>query len=54
MSGSSQSQQLLIKATALYHSGDYRQAIQVWQEVLSQDPQNQRALKDPDGLALPG
>ncbi len=45
MTGSSQSQQLLIKATALYHSGDYRQAIQVWQELLSQDPQNQRALE---------
>jgi len=45
MSGSSQAQQLVIKATALYHSGDYRQAIQVWQELLSQDPQNQRALE---------
>ncbi|MCI0656153.1 MAG: hypothetical protein L0170_03680, partial [Acidobacteria bacterium] len=45
MSGSSQTQQLLNKATALYHSGDYRQAIQVWQELLSQDPQNQRALE---------
>src|SRR5262245_22681957 len=45
MSGSSQLQQLMTKATALYHSGDYRQAIQVWQELLSQDPQNQRALE---------
>jgi len=43
MSGSSQSQQLLTKATALYHSGDYRQAIQVWQELLTLEPQNQRA-----------
>ena len=43
MSGSSQSQQLLSEATALYHSGDYRQAIQVWQELLEQDPDNQRA-----------
>jgi tetratricopeptide (TPR) repeat protein len=43
MSGSSQNQQLLSKATALYHSGDYREAIQVWQEVLQQDPENQRA-----------
>ena len=45
MSGSTQAQQLLIKATALYHSGDYRQAIQVWQELLAQEPQNQRALE---------
>ena len=45
MSGSNQSQQLLTKATALYHSGDYRQAIQIWQEVLSLDPKNQRALE---------
>jgi thioredoxin-like negative regulator of GroEL len=43
MSGSSQNQQLLSKATALYHSGDYREAIQVWQEVLQRDPENQRA-----------
>src|SRR5713101_9729858 len=36
-------QQLLLKATAFYHSGDYQQAIQVWQEILSADPKNQRA-----------
>jgi tetratricopeptide (TPR) repeat protein len=43
MSGSIQSQELLTKATALYHSGDYREAISAWQEVLHQDPENQRA-----------
>jgi len=36
-------QQLLLKATAFYHSGDYQQAIQAWQEILSADPKNQRA-----------
>ncbi|PYQ10717.1 MAG: hypothetical protein DMH00_10175, partial [Acidobacteria bacterium] len=43
MPGTNQPQQLIGKATALYHSGEYREAIQVWQEVLRQDPDNQRA-----------
>jgi len=44
-STSSETQQLLTKATALYHSGDYQQAIQVWQEILAQEPKNQRAIE---------
>ena len=43
MSGTALANQLNLKATALYHSGDYRQAIQVWQEALRADPENQRA-----------
>ncbi len=43
MSGTALANQLNLKATALYHSGDYRQAIQVWQEALQADPENQRA-----------
>src|SRR5262245_54725544 len=43
MSGTSLANQLNLKATALYHSGDYRQAIQIWQEALQADPENQRA-----------
>src|SRR5215470_7724759 len=44
-SSSSQTQQLLTKATALYHSGDYQQAIQVWQEIFALEPKNQRAME---------
>lgn len=36
-------QQLLNKATACYHSGEYQEALQIWQEVLDTDPTNQRA-----------
>jgi tetratricopeptide (TPR) repeat protein len=36
-------QRLLTEATAHYHSGGYRQAIEIWQEVLASDPNNQRA-----------
>ncbi|HEU5181536.1 MAG TPA: hypothetical protein VFW45_12170 [Candidatus Polarisedimenticolia bacterium] len=43
MSGTALANQLNLKATALYHSGDYRQAIQIWQEALQADPENQRA-----------
>jgi tetratricopeptide (TPR) repeat protein len=45
MSSATQIQQLLNRATALYHSGDYKQAIQVWQEILAQEPRNQRAME---------
>jgi tetratricopeptide (TPR) repeat protein len=43
MTGTALANQLNLKATALYHSGDYRQAIQIWQEALQADPENQRA-----------
>jgi tetratricopeptide (TPR) repeat protein len=43
MPSASAIQQLLAKATSLYHSGDYRQAIEVWQEILQADPNNQPA-----------
>jgi tetratricopeptide (TPR) repeat protein len=43
MSGHPSIQQLLTEATARYHSGDYRQAIQSWQQVLASEPNNQRA-----------
>jgi tetratricopeptide (TPR) repeat protein len=36
-------QQLLQEATSLYHSGNYRQAIDAWRKVLSSEPNNQRA-----------
>ncbi len=36
-------QQLLSKAAAFYHAGDYQQAVQVWNEILNLDPSNQRA-----------
>src|SRR5437867_2359778 len=36
-------QQLLSKAAAFYHTGDYQQAVQVWNEILNLDPSNQRA-----------
>jgi tetratricopeptide (TPR) repeat protein len=36
-------QQLLSKATAFYHAGDYQQAVQAWKEILDLDPSNQRA-----------
>ncbi len=34
---------LLAEASRLYNEGSYRQAIQKWQEVLGQDPANQKA-----------
>ena len=43
MSETALANQLNLKATALYHTGDYRQAIQIWQEALQADPENQRA-----------
>ncbi|HEV8335338.1 MAG TPA: hypothetical protein VGR67_02865 [Candidatus Polarisedimenticolia bacterium] len=36
-------QQLLQEATSLYHSGNYRQAIEAWRKVLASEPNNQRA-----------
>ncbi len=36
-------QQLLTDATAKYHTGDYRQAIQIWQKILLSEPGNQKA-----------
>jgi len=38
-------QQLLTEATAHYHSGKYREAIQMWQQVLASEPGNQRATE---------
>ena len=38
-------QQLLTEATAHYHSGEYREAIRMWQQVLAQEPGNQRATE---------
>jgi len=38
-------QQLLAEATAHYHSGKYREAIQMWQQVLASEPGNQRATE---------
>ena len=43
MSGQGQMQELTARAAALYHSGDYQQAIQIWQELLQIDPNNQSA-----------
>jgi tetratricopeptide (TPR) repeat protein len=38
-------QRLLTEATAHYHSGKYREAIQMWQQVLASEPGNQRATE---------
>jgi tetratricopeptide (TPR) repeat protein len=36
-------EQLLAEASRLYNEGDYRRATQKWEEVLSLDPENQKA-----------
>ena len=38
-------QRLLAEATTHYHSGKYREAIQMWQQVLALEPGNQRATE---------